>query len=253
MQSTAPDPSGAGAPAVVVHPATKPRSHHRDIQGGAARAAVFGISDGLLTNVSLILGVAGANPAPGVVRLAGLAGLVAGAFSMAAGEYVSMSAQSELLQRELSVEREELRRHPRSERQELVALYERRGLRRELADEVADVMMRDKDIALEVHSREELGIDPSETGNPVAAAGSSFASFAFGALIPLMPWFFGSGNSAVLISVVLGAFTALAIGALVAQFTGRSPVRSALRQLGIAVVVAAVTYGIGTAVGVRAT
>ena len=253
MQSTATDDSLATdvAPELVAHPATKPKSHHRDIQGGAARAAVFGVSDGLLTNVSLILGVAGANPAPGVVRLAGLAGLVAGAFSMAAGEYVSMTAQSELLERELSVEREEIRRHPRSERQELVALYERRGLRRDLAEEVAEVMMRDSDIALEVHSREELGIDPAETGNPIAAAASSFGSFALGALIPLVPWFFTSGGAAVLVSVVLGALAALGIGTALARFTGRSPVRTALRQLGIAVVVAAVTYGVGTAVGVR--
>ena len=249
---TAAGPTAGAPPEVVVHPAVKPKSHHRDVQGGAARAAVFGVSDGLLTNVSLILGVAGANPAPGVVRLAGLAGLVAGAFSMAAGEYVSMTAQSELLEHELSVEREEIRRHPRSERQELVALYERRGLRRDLAEEVATVMMRDKDIALEVHSREELGIDPGATGNPVAAAASSFGSFALGALIPLVPWFFTAGGGAVVASVIVGALAALAIGAAVAQFTGRSRALSALRQLGIAVVVAAVTYGVGAAVGVRA-
>jgi VIT1/CCC1 family predicted Fe2+/Mn2+ transporter len=227
-------------------------SHHRDIQGGAQRAAVFGISDGLLTNVSLILGVAGANPSSGLVRLSGLAGLLAGAFSMAAGEYVSMSAQSELLQREMNVERRELREHPRTERQEMVTLYQRRGLRPELAEEVADALQRDPEVALEVHGREELGIDPSETGNPYAAAVSSFASFAVGAFLPLLPWFFTTGRVAVIISVTVSAVAALAIGWAVAQFTGRSRLRSALRQLAIAVAAASVTYGISSAVGGRA-
>jgi VIT1/CCC1 family predicted Fe2+/Mn2+ transporter len=234
-----------------VMPGRSRSSHHRDVQGGAARAAVFGVSDGLLTNVSLILGVAGANPGPGLVRLAGLAGLLAGAFSMAAGEYVSMSAQSELLQHEMEVERRELRENPRSERREMVNLYQRRGLRPELAEEVADVLQRDPDVALEVHGREELGIDPGETGNPYAAAASSFLSFSVGAFLPLLPWFFTSGRGAVIVSVTVSGVAALTIGWAVAQFTGRSRVRSALRQLAIAVVVAAVTYGIGSAVGVR--
>jgi VIT1/CCC1 family predicted Fe2+/Mn2+ transporter len=229
----------------------RPPSHHRDVQGGAARAAVFGVSDGLLTNVSLTLGVAGANPGPGLVRLAGLAGLLAGAFSMAAGEYVSMSAQSELLQHELSVERRELREHPRTERQEMVTLYRQRGLRPELAEEVADALQSDPEVALDVHGREELGIDPSETGNPYAAALSSFLSFSVGAFLPLLPWFFTSGQVAVVVSVTVSAVAALAIGWAVATFTGRSRIRSALRQLAIAVVAAAVTYGIGRAVGVR--
>src|SRR5438309_11106822 len=133
-------------------------SHHRDVQGGAARAAVFGISDGLLTNVSLILGVAGAGPAAGVVRLAGLAGLVAGAFSMAAGEYVSMSAQSELLQRELEVERREIERHPDVETRELAAVFQRRGVAAADAMRLAEAVMKDPEVALEVHAREELGV-----------------------------------------------------------------------------------------------
>src|SRR5438445_5124888 len=123
------------------------RSHHRDIQGGAARAAVFGISDGLLTNVSLILGVAGAGPNAGVVRLAGLAGLVAGAFSMAAGEYVSMSAQSELRQRELEVERREIERHPEVETRELVTAFQRRGVEQQDAERLAETIMRDPQVA----------------------------------------------------------------------------------------------------------
>ncbi len=236
-------------PAVPMQvPAHRPE-HHRDVQGGAARAAVFGVSDGLLTNVSLILGVAGAHPAAGVVRLAGLAGLVAGAFSMAAGEYVSMSAQRELIQREVAIEREELRRHPESEHKELVALYVSRGVPRGAAEEVATALAKDPELALEVHTREELGVNPGSIGSPPAAASSSFVAFALGALVPLIPWFFGSGTTAVVASIILGAVASLAVGAAVAYFTGRSRVRTALRQLGIAAVVAAVTYGIGTLVG----
>ena len=225
--------------------------HHRDVQGGAERAAVFGVSDGLLTNVSLILGVAGAHPAAAVVRLAGLAGLLAGAFSMAAGEYVSMSAQKELIERELAIEREELRRHPESEHRELVALYVSRGVPAEAAEQVASALSRNPELALEVHSREELGVNPESIGSPPAAAGSSFVSFALGAVIPLAPWFFTSGTGAVVASIVLGAIASLAVGTLVAVFTGRSRVRTALRQLGIAAVVAAATYAIGSIVGVH--
>ena len=221
------------------------------MQGGAARAAVFGVSDGLLTNVSLILGVAGAHPAAGVVRLAGLAGMVAGAFSMAAGEFISMSAQKELIEREVAIEREELRRHPESEHRELVALYVSRGVPTDAADQVATALGRNPELALEVHAREELGVNPGSIGSPPAAAASSFGSFAVGALLPLLPWFFGSGTVAVVTSIILGALAALAVGVALATFTGRSKVRTALRQLGIAAAVAAVTYGIGTAVGVH--
>jgi VIT1/CCC1 family predicted Fe2+/Mn2+ transporter len=224
--------------------------HHRDIQGGAIRAGVFGVSDGLLTNISLILGVAGANPAAGIVRLAGLAGLVAGAFSMAAGEYVSMRAQSELIHRELAIERQALLSSPDEERAELIAVYEGRGVPPAIAASVADALMRDPDIALEVHSREELGVDPARTGSPWRAAGSSFVSFAVGAIVPLVPWFFLSGGLAVAISIVLGAAAALSVGGIVGHFSGRSIVRGALRQILIAAVAAAVTFGIGRAVGV---
>jgi VIT1/CCC1 family predicted Fe2+/Mn2+ transporter len=167
--------------------------HHRDVQGGASRAAVFGISDGLLTNISLILGVAGAHPAAGVVRLAGFAGLVAGAFSMAAGEYVSMTAQKELLHREMDVERTSLRDSPKQERAELVALYEQRGVRRAVAEEVAEALMSTPARALETHSREELGVNPKQTGESKKAAASSFVSFAVGAVIPLLPWSSSAG------------------------------------------------------------
>jgi VIT1/CCC1 family predicted Fe2+/Mn2+ transporter len=232
-------------------PAATVEHHHRDVQGGAARAAVFGVSDGLVSNVSLILGVAGANPAPGIVRLAGLAGLIAGAFSMASGEYVSMKAQTELLERELELEQRELRRHPEAEQRELAAIYRKRGVEAAMADQLAAEMHRDPQMALETHAREELGIDPNQLGAPRQAAGSSFVAFAIGALVPLMPWFFASGNGAVVASIALGAVSALLIGAALARFTGRSVVRSALRQLGIATLAAAVTYAVGRAVGVK--
>lgn len=210
---------------------------------------MFGISDGLLTNISLILGVAGASPPPAVVLLAGLAGLVAGAFSMAAGEFVSMSAQSELLQRELDVERREIERHPEAETRELAAVYRLRGVEESDARRMAEAVMKDPEIALEVHAREELGLRPGKTGNPWQAAGSSFVTFSIGAVIPLVPWFFTRGTLAALLSIVLGAVAVLAVGWTVAIFTGRSRARSALRQLAFAAVAAAVAFGVGHLVG----
>lgn len=224
--------------------------HHRDVQSGGARAAVFGLSDGLVTNVSLILGVAGAHPGGTVVRLTGLAGMVAGAFSMAAGEYVSMQAQRELLQRELEVERQALRRDPELERRELTAIYVNRGIEPAMAQEMAGKMMQDPELALETHAREELGISPARLGSPVVAAASSFVTFALGALLPLIPWLVTSGTAATLATVAVGVAAALGIGALLGVFTGRSILRSAGRQLLLTSVAAAITYGIGRAVGI---
>lgn len=235
---------------MTASPSTDER-HHRDISGGGARAAVFGVSDGLVSNTSLVLGIAGASAGGSFVRLAGLAGLLGGAFSMAAGEYISMRAQRELYQRELDIERRELERHPRSEMRELVSLYERRGLPPTLARTVAEQMMADPDLALETHAREELGITPGSQGNPVQAALSSFLTFAVGALMPLLPFLFMSGGrSATLVAVALGGGSALVVGALLAIFTERKWWVSALRQLVICAIAGAVTYGIGAAVGV---
>ena len=208
------------------------------------------MSDGLVTNVSLILGMAGANPGPGVVRLAGLAVLVGGACSMAAGEYGSMRAQAELLQRELAVERHEIRHRPEGERRELVRIYEGRGVEPDVAAKLAEEMMRTPELALETHAREELGINPSELGSPWQAALSSFATFAVGALLPLLPWLFTGGTDAALGSVCIGGVAALGVGAALAHFTQRSWWVSALRQLAISAAAAAVTFGIGRAVGV---
>ncbi len=226
-----------------------PERHHRDIQGGAARAAVLGISDGLVTNVSLILGVAGANTPPGTVRLTGIAGLLAGAFSMAAGEYVSMKAQAELLQRELAMEAVELRRAPAREHRELTQLYQSRGVAPEVAEEMAAELMRTPELALETHAREELGVNPKQLGNAYKAATASATSFALGAIVPLLPWFITQGAAAVVASLVLGAVAAVVIGYALARFTGRSKLRTMLRQLTVTVAAAAVTFGIGRAVG----
>jgi VIT1/CCC1 family predicted Fe2+/Mn2+ transporter len=224
---------------------------HRALSGGAIRAAVFGISDGLVTNVSLILGVAGADAEPGVVRLAGLAGLAAGAFSMAAGEYVSMSAQKELLERELEIERKSLEQNPGFERRELAEIYKERGIPEETAHRISAELMRDPEVALETHAREEIGVNPRELGSPIAASVSSFLAFTFGALLPLVPWFFTAGMSAVMGSIVLGAIGALAIGAVIGVSTGRGPVGAAIRQLLVGAAAGAVTYGVGALLGVQ--
>ena len=223
--------------------------NHRNLQGGGARAAVFGVSDGLVSNVALILGMAGAHSSASAVRLAGVAGLIAGSFSMAAGEYVSMRAQSELMERELDVERQAIRHDPEDERRELAGIYRSRGLDADMADELSVKMMSDPDLALETHAREELGINPAETGNPLQAAVSSFVMFAVGAFIPLLPWLITSGTKATLWSVVLGAVGAFSVGAALAFFTGRSWLWSASRQLLISGIAAGVTYTVGHLIG----
>ena len=218
-----------------------------------ARASIFGVSDGLVSNVSLILGFAGADTPSSVVRLAGIAGLLAGAFSMAAGEYVSMQAQRELLERELDRERRELERNPEVELAELARLYESRGMDPELARTVAETMMATPEQALEVHAREELGVAPDSLGSPVGAAVGSFLSFCVGALIPLIPWFVGSGTAAVWWSLVVAVLAAGVVGVALASFTGRSPWYSAVRQALIAAVAAGVTFAVGRALGVTVT
>jgi len=226
-----------------------PVHQHRDVRGGGARAAVFGISDGLVTNVSLVLGIAGANPGGSIVRLVGVAGLVAGSFSMAAGEYLSMTAQRELMERELEVERRSLSRSPEGEAAELRGMYVQRGIDPDVATDMVNEVMQDPELALETHAREELGITTQNLGSPWQAAAASFVAFAIGAFIPLAPWLFTSGTPAIVLSVVLGAVAALVVGAVLAKFTERRAVVSALRQLGVTAVAAGVTYGVGRAIG----
>ena len=220
---------------------------HRDVSGGWLRPAVFGAMDGLVTNVSLIAGVGGARLAAHTIVLTGLAGLSAGAFSMAAGEYVSVSSQNELVAAEVEKERIELETNPADEQAELAAMYKMRGVDPALADEVARQLSRHPDEALRIHVREELGIDHDDLPSPLTAAGASLVTFAVGALIPLLPFLFGFSSLAV--AVILAAIAAFIGGGIVARVTGRPFLRGALRQFVLAALAAAVTYGIGTLIG----
>lgn len=223
---------------------------HRDVQGGEARAAVFGVSDGLVSNVALILGIAGASTDGSLVRLAGVSGLLAGAISMAAGEWVSVRAQNELIERELEIERRSLAENPQAEERELAAIYRDRGLKPESAAELAEEIMADPQVALDVHAREELGVDPDGVGRPFVVAAASFGAFAFGAFVPLAPWLFSEGAAAVIASVVLGIVAAALVGLAIAIFTERSKVRTACRQVLVAAGACGGTYLIGSLLGV---
>lgn len=224
---------------------------HRDVTGGWLRPAVFGVSDGLVSNFALIAGVAGGTTAAGAdtnaVILAGFAGLAAGAFSMAAGEYVSVASQSELAQAEIELERTELEARPEAEQRELAETYERRGLDPELATQVAAQLSRDKASVLEVHVREELGLSPYDLPSGISAAVSSFLSFSVGAMIPLLPYLFGATTLAV--SLVLSLAALFGVGVLVSQITVRSWWFSGARQLVLGGAAAGLTYAIGTWVG----
>lgn len=222
---------------------------HRNVGGGGARAAVFGVSDGLVTNISLVLGVAAAHTPTGVVQLAGLAGLLGGAFSMAAGEYVSMKAQGELLERELEIERIEIERYPDGERRELELMYVKRGIDHDLAERLASNIMEDSTRALETHAREELGIDPSDLGSPVQAAMASFVTFGIGAMVPLLPFFFAARTVSLSIAVVATILAAFVVGVVISIFTGRSWWRSAIRQIFICAIAGGATFAIGSLFG----
>lgn len=223
--------------------------HHRDVSGGAARAAVFGVSDGLVSNAALIIGVAGAAVDGSTVVTAGVAGLIAGAFSMAAGEYVSVKAESELVERELQIERQSIKDNPNQELAELKAIYRQRGLTDSEADILATAIHRNPEVALEVHAREELGVDPESIGDPGTTAITSFIAFSIGAAVPLVPWFFGSGNTTIVISLILAIATAAVVGTALARFTERPALPTALRQVLVASAACAVTYFIGTWIG----
>lgn len=216
-------------------------------RSGALRAAIFGANDGLVSNLSLIMGVAGAGVDNDVVILAGVAGLLAGAFSMAAGEYISMRVQREVFERLIHLEAHEIGSDHAGELHELAELYERKGISPELAGRLAEELMRDPQVALETHAREELGLDPQEgLGSPWAAAGSSFATFAAGALVPLVPFWFGSGDGVVIASAILSILALFAVGAGMSYLTGRNSLVSGLRMMLIGAAAAAVTYAVGS-------
>jgi VIT1/CCC1 family predicted Fe2+/Mn2+ transporter len=207
--------------------------------------------DGLVSNLALMTGVAGGSVSQHTVVLAGLAGLAAGAFSMAAGEYTSVASQRELVEAELDVERQELRRHPQDEEDELAALYVARGVEPGLARQVARQLSKDPEQALEIHAREELGVDPGDLPSPLVAAVSSFGSFALGALLPVLPYLLGA--SALWPAVLLALIGLFACGAVVAKVTARTWWYSGSRQLVLGGAAAGVTYALGglfgTAVG----
>ncbi len=226
---------------------------HRDVQGGEARAAVFGVSDGLVSNVALILGIAGASTDGSLVRLAGISGLLAGAVSMAAGEWVSVRAHNELVERELEIERRSLADNPVAETRELAAIYERRGLKPDVAESLASEIMADLEIALDVHAREELGVDPEGAGSPFGVAVTSFFAFTLGAFLPLAPWLVSEGTGAVIASVIVGMVAAAIVGVAIAVFTERSRIWTALRQMAVAAGAAGSTYLIGSLLGVSVT
>lgn len=234
----------ASAPTHIAH---RDNHTHRDVNGGWLRPAVFGAMDGLVSNLALMTGVAGGAVSQQTIIITGLAGLAAGAFSMAAGEYTSVASQRELVLAELDVERRELRKHPKDELEELAALYESRGVEPKLAREVAKQLSKDPEQALEIHAREELGIDPSDLPSPMVAAVSSFGSFALGALLPVLPYLLGASQlwPAVLLALV-GLF---GCGAVVARVTARSWWFSGLRQLALGGAAAGVTYVLGALFG----
>ncbi len=220
---------------------------HRDVSGGWLRPAVFGAMDGLVTNASLIAGVGGGGGSAHTLILTGLAGLAAGAFSMATGEYVSVSSQNELVGAEVTKERLELERHPDAELRELAEVFRQQGVDADLAERVARQLSAHPEGALRVHVREELGVDHNELPSPLIAAGASLVTFAIGALIPLLPYLAGFGSLAA--ALIFAAVAAVAGGGLVSRITDRPFLRGAVRQLALAAIATGLTYGIGTLVG----
>ena len=224
---------------------------HRGLGGGGnLRAAVFGFNDGLVSNASLILGVAGATPEPDVVLLTGVAGLCAGAFAMAAGEYVSVRSQRELFEYQIGLERDELREYPEAEAQELALIYTAKGLPAAEAGRLARQIIADPEHALDTLAREELGLNPDELGSPWGAAISSFLSFAAGALLPLAPFVVAPGPRALPIAIGATAVALFGVGALLSLFTGRNALYSGARMMALGAMAGGITFAIGRLAGV---
>jgi VIT1/CCC1 family predicted Fe2+/Mn2+ transporter/rubrerythrin len=229
---------------------------HRSSRSGTLRAVIFGVSDGLVSNLSLVMGVAGAATGSGEGRfilLAGIAGILAGASSMAAGEYISMQSQRELFERQIALERAELEAMPEEEEAELAAVYRTKGFAPEEAARIAHRLFSDPETALDTLVREELGLDPDELGSPWGAAFGSFVAFALGALVPVLPYLFIGGGMAFFAALGLSLAALFAVGAGVSLLTGRGTLFSGLRQVGIGAAAAAITYAVGTLIGVSVT
>ena len=218
--------------------------------GSNLRAAVFGVSDGLVSNTSLIMGVSGAIPDTRTVLITGAAGLLAGALSMAAGEYVSVSSQRELFETEIAKEREELKTRPQEEVDELARIYHRRGLALDVACRISKALSQDLKVALETHAREELGLNPRDLGSPIGAAVSSFVSFGLGALVPLLPFMLGAGQKSFGIAVALAAIALVIVGVTAAAITGQRRFPGGVRLLAIGGGAGVVAYLIGRLLGV---
>ena len=244
----------AAPPADAGHP--MPRSvsdfgqEHRAGGGGTLRAGVFGANDGLVSNTLLILGVAGAAPDPRTVLITGVAGLLAGAFSMASGEYVSVRSQRELYEYQIGQERAELDRYPEEEAEELALIYAARGASLDDARKIARAMIANREEALKTLAREELGLNPDDLGSPIGAAASSFLAFSIGAIVPLLPFALGAGSSALLIACVMSSASLFVLGAALSLFSGRSALAGGLRMLLIGATAGAATYLIGRMLGV---
>jgi vacuolar iron transporter family protein len=248
---------GAALPSEAGHaapPAGAAFEHrHRGLGGGGnIRAAVFGVNDGLVSNASLILGVAGATSDLKVVVLSGVAGMAAGAFAMAAGEYVSVQSQRELYEYQIALERDELKQYPEAEAQELALIYAAKGLPAKQADRLAKRLIADPENALDTLAREELGLNPAELGSPISAAISSLCAFAAGAMVPLAPYLFGGGSNAFGWSIGLTAACLFSVGATLSLFTGRHAMYSGARMLALGSMAGAVTFVIGRLLGVVA-
>lgn len=226
-----------------------PENHHdhRDVTGGWLRPAVFGVTDGLVSNTALLAGVAGGGASPRTVLLAGLAGLAAGAFSMATGEYVSVASQAELTLAEIEIEKAEIRRVPEAEEAELAGIFRSRGVDPQIAREVARQLSADPEQVWRVHAREELGVDPDDLPSPWVAAASSFAAFTTGAVVPLLPYLFGA--TSLLLPVLLALLALFGAGALVSRYTNRGGLYGGGRQLLLGGVAALLTFGVGSLVG----
>ena len=229
-------------------PPDEPKKPTSGGKSGTIRAAIFGVNDGLVSNLSLIMGFTGANVSKSTIVLAGVAGLLAGAFSMGAGEYVSMRVQRELFERLIHLEAHELATEPEEERVELAGIYQRKGVPAEVAARLVDVIHKDPNLALETHAREELGLDVKEgLGSPWGAAISSFVMFSLGAFVPLLPFLLGSGDAATFAAIAAGGVTLFTVGSLMSILTGKGPIRSGARMLLIGGAAAAITFGVGKA------
>ena len=222
---------------------------HKVDASGRLRAAVLGANDGLVSNVSLVMGMAGAAPGPGVVLLAGIAGVIAGALSMALGEYVSVRVQRESFESLIALEKREIAHNPEHEQHEIAVIYRAKGIPREDAERFATHVMRDPEVALDLMAREELGLNPDQLGSPVAVALSSMAAFASGAVVPVLPFLFLPVGTAAPAAAILTVIALLITGGATARMIGRPPVRGALRLALLGAVAALITFFAGRIVG----